>query len=103
MLTIRHFKLLLRKRLQKENGGRRQVLEKELMWEICQEVWNDIPIEDLRPYMTKTEERCKKIKDADGAWVGWGTGTTVRHGLSVYLSALANSVRSAGWLARLLV
>ena len=81
--VIRHFKLLLRKRLQKENGGRRQVLEKELMWEICQEVWNDIQIEDLRPYMAKTEERCKKIKDADGAWVGWGTGTTVRHGLSV--------------------
>ena len=60
-------------------------MEKELVWvwEICQEVWNDIPIEDLRPYMTKTEERCKKIKDANGAWVGWGTGTTVRHGLSV--------------------
>ena len=81
--VIRHFKLLLRKRLRREHGGRRQVLEKERMWEICQEVWDAIPVEDLRPYLLKTEERCKKIKEVDGAWVGWGKGTNVRHGMQV--------------------
>ena len=53
------------------------------MWEICQEVWDAIPVEDLRPYLLKTEERCKKIKEVDGAWVGWGKGTKVRHGMQV--------------------
>eukprot|EP01048_Picozoa_sp_COSAG05_P005770 COSAG05_NODE_352_length_10911_cov_31.817139_1_plen_201_part_00 len=54
--VIRHFKLQLRKRLAKVDGGRRQVLEKEEMWELCQEVWDAIPIEDLRPYMLHTEQ-----------------------------------------------
>ena len=39
---------MLRKRLAKEHDGR--VLEKERMFEICCEVWDSIPIEDLRPY-----------------------------------------------------
>ena len=51
------------------------------MWELCQEVWNAIPIEDLRGYMTLTEERCKRVKLADGAWVGWSKEGTV----AVYL------------------
>ena len=55
----------------------------ERMWEICQEVWDAIPVEVLRPHLLKTEERCKKIKEVDGAWVGWGKGTNVRHGMQV--------------------
>ena len=42
--VIRHFKMKLRSRLSKENGGRRQVLNKERMMEICEEVWDAIPI-----------------------------------------------------------
>ena len=80
--VIRHFKLKLRKRLAEVDGGRRQVLDKNEMWELCQEVWNAIPIEDLRGYMTMTEERCKRVKLADGAWVGWSKEGTVRHGQS---------------------
>ena len=30
--------VLLRKRLAEEDGGHRQVMEKERMWELCQEV-----------------------------------------------------------------
>ena len=80
--VIRHFKLKLRKRLAEVDGGRRQVLDKNEMWELCQEVWNAIPIEDLRGYMTMTEERCKRVKLADGAWVGWSKEGAVRHGQS---------------------
>ena len=47
--VIRHLKLKLRKRLSKENGGRRQVLNKDRMMEICEEVWDAIKIEELRP------------------------------------------------------
>ena len=74
---IRHFKCLLRKRLRQENGGRRQVLNKELMFKICEQVWNGIPVEDFRPYMTKTADNWKEIRK----WVGWsGRGKNVRHG-----------------------
>ena len=58
-------------------------LDRGVLWEICQEVWDAIPVEVLRPYLLKTEERCKKIKEVDGAWVGWGKGTNVRHGMQV--------------------
>ena len=44
-------------------------------------VWDAIPIAELRPYMTKTEERWNKIRLARGAWVGWGRGGVVRHGV----------------------
>ena len=77
--VIRHFKLQLWKRLGQVDGGRRQVLEKEEMWELCQEVWDAIPIEDLRPYMLYTEERCKVIRDKKGEWVGWSKDGIARH------------------------
>ena len=41
------------------------------MFDIASEVWDSIPVEDLRPYMLKTAERWKSIKEADGEWVGW--------------------------------
>ena len=58
-------------------------LEKEEMWELCQEVWDAIPIEDLRPYMRDTEERCKIIRQTKGEWVGWSKDGVARHGQSV--------------------
>eukprot|EP01043_Picozoa_sp_COSAG02_P008179 COSAG02_NODE_257_length_26838_cov_118.324844_11_plen_542_part_00 len=70
--VIRHFKLLLRKRLAKEDGGRRMVLDKERMFEICCEVWDSIPIEDLRPYFTKVTKTWEEIEKEEGRWVGWG-------------------------------
>ena len=83
--VIRHFKVLLRRRLAREYGGRRQVLEKQLMFDIACEVWDSIPVEDLRPYMLKTSERWKSIKEANGEWVGWSGSKTKRakksHGL----------------------
>ena len=81
--VIRHFKLQLRKRLAKVDGGRRQVLVKDEMWELCQEVWDAIPIEDLRPYMLHTELRCKIIRDKKGEWVGWSKDGIARHGQSL--------------------
>jgi hypothetical protein len=77
--VIRHFKVLLRRRLAREYGGRRQVLEKQLMFDIASpcEVWDSIP-EDLRPYMLKTSERWKSIKEANGEWVGWSSSKTKR-------------------------
>ena len=73
-----HFKVLLRRRLAREYGGRRQVLEKQLMFDIACEVWDSIPVEDLRPYMLKTSERWKSIKEANGEWVGWPGSKTKR-------------------------
>jgi hypothetical protein len=77
--VIRHFKVLLRRRLAREYGGRCQVLEKQLMFDIASpcEVWDSIP-EDLRPYMLKTSERWKSIKEANGEWVGWSSSKTKR-------------------------
>ena len=77
------FKLQLRKRLGKVDGGRRQVLCRDKMWNLCQEVWDAIPIEDLRPYMTQCERRCKIIREKKGEWVGWSKEGTARHGQSV--------------------
>ena len=56
---IRHFKLQLRKHLAKVDGGRRQVLCRDEMWKLCEEVWDAIPVEELRTYMTQCEERFK--------------------------------------------
>eukprot|EP01050_Picozoa_sp_SAG11_P008282 SAG11_NODE_722_length_7532_cov_6.943630_1_plen_101_part_00 len=70
--VIRHLETKLRHRLAQEDGGRRQVLSKDRMWEILCEVWDAIPIAELRSYMTRTEERWNKIRLARGAWVGWG-------------------------------
>eukprot|EP01048_Picozoa_sp_COSAG05_P007503 COSAG05_NODE_531_length_8898_cov_364.672690_1_plen_54_part_00 len=53
------------------------------MWNLCQEVWDAIPIEDLRPYMVHTEERCKIIREKKGEWVGWSKDGIARHGQSV--------------------
>ena len=53
------------------------------MWKLCQEVWDAIPIEDLRPYMTQCERRCKIIREKKGEWVGWSKEGTARHGQSV--------------------
>ena len=53
------------------------------MWELCQEVWDAIPIEDLRPYMLHTEQRCKIIGDKKREWVGWSKDGIARHGQSV--------------------
>ena len=80
--VIRHFKCLLRRRLAREYGGRRQVLNKQLMFDIACEVWDSIPLEDLRPFMTKTAERWKKIKEAKGEWVGWSKSSGKRRRLS---------------------
>ena len=53
------------------------MLNKELMFKICEQVWNGIPVEDFRPYMTKTADNWKEIRK----WVGWsGRGKNVRHG-----------------------
>eukprot|EP01052_Picozoa_sp_SAG31_P018229 SAG31_NODE_1283_length_9011_cov_2.475202_8_plen_352_part_00 len=79
--VIRHLKLKLRARLAKENGGRRQVLSKERMWEIINEVWDSITLEDLRPYMTKVELNWQRIQQEGGSWVGWGNGGATRHGV----------------------
>ena len=55
------------------------------MFDIASEVWDSVPVEDLRPYMTKTAERWKLVKEADGEWVGWSSSRTKRakksHGL----------------------
>ena len=83
--VIRHLKMKLRKRLRKENGGRRQVLEKQRMFDILCEVWDSIPLSELRPYMTKTGERWKEILKREGKWVGWSNSnkrTKFRHGMS---------------------
>ena len=77
--VIRHLKSCLRKRLAQVDGGGRQVLCKEEMWTILKEVWDAIPIEDLRPYMTVTEQRWAKIKQTRGSWVGWDKHGVVRH------------------------
>ena len=79
--VIRHFKQLLRKHLAKLHGGRRQVLAKEEMYGICCEVWDAIPVEDLRPYMAKCEKTWAIIREKEGAWVGWEGGAAVRHGV----------------------
>ena len=55
------------------------------MFDIASEVWDSIPVEDLRPYMIKTAERWKSTKEAQGDWVGWSSNGTKRakksHGL----------------------
>eukprot|EP01051_Picozoa_sp_SAG22_P000552 SAG22_NODE_16_length_32723_cov_26.404825_8_plen_54_part_00 len=51
------------------------------MWRLANEVWDAIPIEDLRPYMLKVEKNWAAIKAAKGCWVGWGQGGAVRHGV----------------------
>ena len=71
--VIRHFKLKLRKRLSKEDGGRRQVLNKDRMMEICEEVWDAIKIEELRPYFDKLPKTWAEIKKTE-----WGVGWVVR-------------------------
>lgn len=81
--VIRHFKLLLRKRLAKEHGGRRMVLEKERMFEICCEVWDSIPLEDLRPYFTRVTKTWEQIEEENGRWVGWGKKGKKSHGISL--------------------
>ena len=83
--VIRHFKVLLRQRLAKEYGGRRQVLEKQLMFDIACEVWDAIPLSELRPYMLATKARWAEIKKKEGKWVGWGSSskqTKARHGMN---------------------
>ena len=40
-----------------------------------------IPVEDLRPYMTKCEKTWAIIREKEGAWVGWEGGAAVRHGV----------------------
>ena len=80
--VIRHFKLKLRKRLSKEDGGRRQVLNKDRMMEICEEVWDAITIEELRPYFDKLPKTWAEIKKRNGKWVGWSAKSNVRHGVS---------------------
>eukprot|EP01052_Picozoa_sp_SAG31_P060253 SAG31_NODE_19449_length_601_cov_2.374502_1_plen_115_part_00 len=70
-----------RSSMAKENGGRRQVLCKKRMWEICNEVWDAIPIEELRPFMLRVEKQWPKIQQANGSWVGWTDGGGVRHGV----------------------
>ena len=68
-----------------ENGGRRQVLEKEKMYKILCEVWDSIPLDELRPYMLKTAERWKEIKKRKGKWVGWSKSnkeSSRRHGMT---------------------
>ena len=52
------------------SGGAR-LGQPPLSIDIASEVWDSIPIEDLRPFMTKTAERWKDIKKAKGEWVGW--------------------------------
>ena len=79
--VIRHFKIMLRRHLAKLDGGRRQVLDKEVMYGICCEVWDAIPVEDLRKYMTKCEKTWGIIREKGGAWVGWEGGDAVRHGV----------------------
>jgi hypothetical protein len=58
------------------------------MFDIASEVWDSIPVEGLRPYMTKTAERWKSIKEANGEWVGWTSNGTKRakksHGLGAF-------------------
>ena len=57
------------------------MLNKERMFEICKEVWDSIPIEDFRPYMTKVAANWKEIKKRKGEWVGWSSRSKkVRHG-----------------------
>lgn len=79
--VIRHFKRLLRKHLAKLHGGRRQVLDKEEMYGICCEVWDAIPVEELRPYMAKCEKTWAIIREKEGAWVGWEGGAAMRQGV----------------------
>ena len=79
--VIRHLKSKLRLRLAQEDGGRRQVLNKVEMFRILCEVWDAIPIDELRPYMLSTEKRWARIKSSRGSWVGWGRGGVVRHGM----------------------
>ena len=49
--------------------------------EVCCEVWDAIPVEDLRKYMTKCEKTWEIIREKEGAWVGWEGGDAVRHGV----------------------
>ena len=58
------------------------MLNKQLMFDIACEVWDSIPLEDLRPFMTKTAERWKRIKEAKGEWVGWSKSSGKRRRLS---------------------
>ena len=59
------------------------VLEKERMFEICCEVWDSIPIEDLRPYFTKVAKTWEEIEKNDGRWVGWGKKGKRSHGIKI--------------------
>ena len=79
--VIRHFKMKLRTRLSKEDGGRWQVLSKHRMMQICEEVWDAIPIEDLRCYFDRLPKAWKEIKKRKGAWVGWSAKSNCRHRL----------------------
>ena len=70
------------------NQAPKFIEEKQLMFDIASEVWDSIPVEGLRPYMTKTAERWKSIKEANGEWVGWTSNGTKRakksHGLGAF-------------------
>ena len=82
--VIRHKKSRLRKRLTQEEGGRRQVLNKKRMFEIAEEVWESIPLEDLRPYMLKVEKNWAEIAKIDGAWYGWSSRASKRKRAGTY-------------------
>ena len=49
--------------------------------ELATEVWDDIPIEDLRAYMLKCEKTLGAIKAARGSWVSWGKSDDMQHGV----------------------
>ena len=55
------------------------------MYKILCEVWDSIPLDELRPYMLKTAERWKEIKKRKGKWVGWSKSnkeSSRRHGMT---------------------
>ncbi len=79
---IRHFKVKLRKRLAQEPGGR-MVLDQERMWEICQEVWDDIDPKEFRPYFKRAAAMWKECERVKGAWVGWGKAGNAAHGVGL--------------------
>ena len=57
------------------------VLDKERMWQICQEVWDDIDHSEFRPYFTRAAKMWKQCEKVKGAWVGWGKEGNAAHGI----------------------
>ena len=45
-------------------------MDKERMWQICQEVWDEIDPSEFRPYFTRAAKMWKQCEKVKGAWVG---------------------------------